>query len=394
MPQAFQVIPVMVYRVYADGRPDELVRGVDIVGTPLLSLNNIMLTGDKLQVFNGICGAESGQVPVSAAAPAMLFSEIEVQKRQRGTERPPILPPPGSDSSFGRRQNKDGWKEPAMSAIKNHSEFFVRLLLIVFAAIIACARPSTAQEKIPKPASGPSDPTIKAMLEELDRSKSQLKMDNVPAPYYIEYRLSDVEEFDAEAAFGALREDQRAHIRSVRVVVRVGDYKQDSYYQRGMGVVDFAPVDHDAIALRRQLWSATDRAYKAASEALATKKAALSKYSADQPFDDFSKRSGLAIHRAAREASISIARRLGRSAGEIDGPFPHGSANPIALGLCALSRREPVFREHGRNDYARGLRYLLSGTFRGNAGERRDAARPLAVLRRWQCRGIAGHGQI
>ena len=96
-PQAFQVIPVMVWRVYADGRPDELVRGVDIVGTPLLSLNNIILTGDTEQVFNGICGAESGQVPVAAAAPAMLFSEIEVQKRAKGTQRPPILPPPGFD---------------------------------------------------------------------------------------------------------------------------------------------------------------------------------------------------------------------------------------------------------------------------------------------------------
>ncbi|HXU21274.1 MAG TPA: metallopeptidase TldD-related protein [Verrucomicrobiae bacterium] len=93
-PQAFQVIPVMVWRVYPDGRPDQLVRGVDIVGTPLLSLNNIILTGDTLQVFNGICGAESGQIPVAAAAPAMLFSEIEVQKRQKGTQRPPLLPPP------------------------------------------------------------------------------------------------------------------------------------------------------------------------------------------------------------------------------------------------------------------------------------------------------------
>jgi TldD protein len=92
--QSFLVIPVMVWRVYPDGRPDELVRGVDIVGTPLLSLNNIILTGDTEQVFNGICGAESGQVPVAAAAPAMLFSEIEVQKRAKGTERPPLLPAP------------------------------------------------------------------------------------------------------------------------------------------------------------------------------------------------------------------------------------------------------------------------------------------------------------
>jgi predicted Zn-dependent protease len=103
-PQAFQVIPVMVWRVYPDGRPDELVRGVDIVGTPLLSLNNIILTGDSLQVFNGICGAESGQIPVAAVAPAMLFSEIEVQKRQKGTQRPPLLPPPGFNASPSHAQ--------------------------------------------------------------------------------------------------------------------------------------------------------------------------------------------------------------------------------------------------------------------------------------------------
>ena len=99
LPQAFQVIPVMVWRVYPDGRPDELVRGVDIVGTPLLSLNNIILTGDTEQVFNGICGAESGQVPVAAVAPAMLFSEIEVQKRAKGTQRPPVLPAPGNQTA-------------------------------------------------------------------------------------------------------------------------------------------------------------------------------------------------------------------------------------------------------------------------------------------------------
>ena len=95
LPQAFQVLPVMVYRVYADGRPDELVRGVDIVGTPLAALTRILLTGEKERVFNGVCGAESGSVPVSAAAPAMLFSEMEVQKRAHSHTRPPILPPPG-----------------------------------------------------------------------------------------------------------------------------------------------------------------------------------------------------------------------------------------------------------------------------------------------------------
>jgi len=98
LPQAFQVLPVIVYKVYADGRPDELVRGVDIVGTPLAALTRIITTGDKPQVFNGVCGAESGQVPVSAVAPAMLFSEMEVQKRQHSHDRPPILPPPGFEN--------------------------------------------------------------------------------------------------------------------------------------------------------------------------------------------------------------------------------------------------------------------------------------------------------
>jgi len=89
--QAFTVIPLMVYRVYADGRPDELVRGVDIVGTPLASFAKIIATSNTLQVFNGYCGAESGQVPVSASSPAILVSEIEIQKKQHSQDRPPFL---------------------------------------------------------------------------------------------------------------------------------------------------------------------------------------------------------------------------------------------------------------------------------------------------------------
>ena len=89
--QAFTVIPLIVYRVYADGRPDELVRGVDIVGTPLSSFAKILATSDKLEVFNGFCGAESGSVPVSASSPALLVSEIEIQKKDHAQDRPPLL---------------------------------------------------------------------------------------------------------------------------------------------------------------------------------------------------------------------------------------------------------------------------------------------------------------
>jgi len=92
--QAFAVQPVVVYRVYPDKRPDELVRGVDIVGTPLASFSKILATSDQPAVFNGYCGAESGNVPVSAVSPALLVSEIETQRKEKSTERPPLLPRP------------------------------------------------------------------------------------------------------------------------------------------------------------------------------------------------------------------------------------------------------------------------------------------------------------
>jgi TldD protein len=103
-PQAFQVIPLVVYRVYVDGRPDELVRGVSIVGTPQAALNSIVATGDKQDVFNGICGAESGNIPVSAVAPAMLVSQIETQRQSQGISRPPILPPPPADDDSAAKR--------------------------------------------------------------------------------------------------------------------------------------------------------------------------------------------------------------------------------------------------------------------------------------------------
>jgi TldD protein len=108
-PQAFQVIPLVVYRVFVDGRPDELVRGVSIVGTPQAALNRIVATGNTQDIFNGVCGAESGQIPVSAVAPAMLVSEIETQRQAQGTARPPIVPPPPlSVASSGTAASKGG----------------------------------------------------------------------------------------------------------------------------------------------------------------------------------------------------------------------------------------------------------------------------------------------
>jgi TldD protein len=139
-------------------------------------------------------------------------------------------------------------------------------------------------------AAAKGDGLLEALLTELDRSKAQLKMDQVQAPYFIEYRVNEVQEFGAEAAFGALRENQHIHVRVLRVVVRIGDYKQDSYYGRGQGESNILPLDDDPIALRHQIWLATDDAYKAAGEALAEKQAAMKQFSVDpNPVDDFAK---------------------------------------------------------------------------------------------------------
>jgi TldD protein len=100
--QSFQVTPIMVYRIYVDGRPDELVRGVDLIGTPLTSFSKIVAAGDTPEVFNGFCGAESGYVPVAAVSPAILTTQIEVQKKAKSSDRPPILPPPNAGNGGGK----------------------------------------------------------------------------------------------------------------------------------------------------------------------------------------------------------------------------------------------------------------------------------------------------
>ena len=150
------------------------------------------------------------------------------------------------------------------------------ILLLATAVALPAQNPSAAD-----------DPVLRAMLAEMQRSKSQLKLADVKAPYYVDYRLMDVDTFVAEAAFGAVRTSLRTRIRMLRIVVRVGDYKQDSYYGQGEGVVDVGPLDDDETGLRHQLWLGTDRAYKAASEALTAKQAELKKYSVDQQIDDF-----------------------------------------------------------------------------------------------------------
>lgn len=154
------------------------------------------------------------------------------------------------------------------------------------AGMPAMAAPSSAVLAA-QTAAANADPILQAMLAELTRSKDQLKMESVARPYYVEYRITDIEQYEGDAEFGSLEISQRWHQRALRAVVRIGDYKQDSYFGQGQGETELAPVENDVYALRHALWLATDSAYKEAGEALAAKQAMMKTLTLNESVDDF-----------------------------------------------------------------------------------------------------------
>jgi TldD protein len=180
--------------------------------------------------------------------------------------------------------------------MKNYRRTFSWPVASFALAFLAALPLGVAAQQKPLPPEAISDPILRALQAELARSKSQLKMDNVGSPFYIEYRVFDVEQFDSSAAFGALRDQNRTRLRLLRAVVRLGDYKLDSFFNAGQGVSDILPLDNDELAIRHQVWLATDQAYKRAGEAFSNKKAQLKQLNIEQPVDDFAK----------AEAAVSI----------------------------------------------------------------------------------------
>src|SRR5580692_8687921 len=165
------------------------------------------------------------------------------------------------------------------------SRLMLAMITVLFLTSPILAAPQ-GKSTVPEAA---SDPILRSLQTELARSKAQLKMDNVDAPFYIEYRVFDVDQFEAGAAFGALLDQNRSRLRLLRAVVRLGDYKVDSFINAGQGVSDILPLDADELAIRHQVWMATDQAYKRAGEALAAKKSMLKQLNVEQPVDDFAK---------------------------------------------------------------------------------------------------------
>jgi predicted Zn-dependent protease len=137
------------------------------------------------------------------------------------------------------------------------------------------------------------DPVLKAMLEELDRSKDQLQLKGFEKPFFIQYRIEDVDNFETKAAFGASEGSERNRQRVARITVRVGDAKTDSSGARGDGSLQLAALDDDPVAIRSALWAATDQAYKSALAAYAQKQAELKQVQTPPQADDFSRETPL-----------------------------------------------------------------------------------------------------
>lgn len=164
----------------------------------------------------------------------------------------------------------------------------LRKLLAVAGLIVAfiCAPLISAAQQTR--ADAEKDPLLKAMLEELDRSKSQLQLKDFAKPFFIQYRVEDVDDYEAKAEYGAGDSSQRSHERVARVSVMVGDFKTDSSGGRGDGSLQLAALDDDPIAIRSALWAATDQAYKSALADYAQKQAELKQVQTPPQADDFS----------------------------------------------------------------------------------------------------------
>jgi TldD protein len=131
------------------------------------------------------------------------------------------------------------------------------------------------------------DPLLHAMETELAREKALLLLPGMQRPYFIEYRLDDMNTYEAVATYGALAREEANRQRIVRVTVRIGDYVFDSSSSKGEGTVELAPTDDNPEALRYALWVATDAAYKNALRAYSAKQAALKQFQSEQAQHDF-----------------------------------------------------------------------------------------------------------
>lgn len=219
---SFGVDPVEVYRVFADGRPDQLVRGVTLIGTPLAMFSGIAAGGATPEIFTGQCGAESGWVPVTAISPMIYVTKIETQRSETGYQLPQVLEAP---------EQKDVTGDDAT---------------VIF----------------------------QAMQDEMARTMTGLHAEGEELPYYTDYRVNVVKSFAATSTLGGIStSDYMPKIVTLSANIQIGDSmttnSQRSYSMSQIG----NEVDYDAI--RRSLWQQGDFMYKNAINDYSQKVSAL-----------------------------------------------------------------------------------------------------------------------
>ena len=228
-PNSFNITPLVVYRIYTDGRPDELVRGVNLVGTPLAMFSQIEACGNEYAVFNGTCGAESGPVPVACVSPALLVKQIETQKRAKSQSQPPYLSKPEGTE--------------------------------------------TGSE---------SDIISQSVKKEVDRALEGLGKQKTEPPFFISYTLGDIKQMMVSASNGSLVSSQVYPFRTGGARLLMGSYQRTDENFTGTGGggnsygYDGTPcLDNNESGIRFTIWRDLDAIYKSAVETYEQKLAAI-----------------------------------------------------------------------------------------------------------------------
>ncbi len=218
---SFNVTPLEVYRIFADGRPDQLVRGVDLIGTPLAMFSHIAAAGKDASVFTGVCGAESGWVPVTASSPVIYVTQIETQRRSKSENVPPTLAAPAFE-------------------------------------------PSSTDAEIQNSSASDTDKAILGgMKDEMKREMDSLVIAGNPRPFYMSYVATRFKAINVKAELGGLTycyDTPWDMLGSAQVLV--GNFKRNSELQLGQYMQTGIPADADYSNVRRSFWQGTDQGYK------------------------------------------------------------------------------------------------------------------------------------
>ena len=238
---SFNVTPLEVLRVFVDGRPDQLVRGVDMIGTPLSMFSNIEAGGDTPSTFVGSCGAESGWVPVTGTAPMIYVSKIETQRRQKERDLPTVLPAPDFETTNVQQLTANS-QQPTVAATDD----------IIF----------------------------RAMADEMARSQKELRLGDYPAPFFYNYTISHYMPIQFMAELGAITHQVPLMWRfGAGAEAKLGDYRHTSDIQANQQArVSGYTAQPSYDLTRRTLWQLTDRIYKAALQTSASKQNQLAKF--------------------------------------------------------------------------------------------------------------------